>query len=102
MAGLLFLLAVLLTVDGKEIHVSSNGSDDDGCGFPNSPCQTLEFIASDLLTNNTQIIINKRCFKFNIATSPNDDEYIDHDFPVELFNCEDIQVKSYGSVHNSK
>ena len=58
MAGLLFLLAVLLTIDGKEIHVSSNGSDYDGCGLPNSPCQTLEFIASDLLTNNTQIIID--------------------------------------------
>ena len=59
MAGLLLLLlAVLLIVDGREIHVSSNGSDDVGCGLPNSPCQTLEFVASDLLTNDTQIIID--------------------------------------------
>ena len=53
MAGLLLLLAVLLTVDGREIQISSNGSNDDSCGLPNSPCQIFKFVASDLLTNDT-------------------------------------------------
>ena len=41
--------------------------------------------------------ILKRFFvKSSIATSPNDDGYVE-----ELFRHEDIQVKSYNSVHSS-
>ena len=42
--------------------------------------------------------ILKRFFvKSSIVTSPNDDGYVE-----ELFSHEDIQVKSYGSVHSSE
>ena len=58
MTGLLLLLAALVIVDSKEIHLSSNGSDDDGCGLSNSPCQTLTFVASNLLKNDAQIIMD--------------------------------------------